>query len=83
MVAVSWLIGVYYNVVIAHVLLYMIASFRSLWAGLPWISCDNYWNTKLCVEPVYAVESNSTSGNDTMASNITVTGTSTSIDYYI
>ncbi|KAK2188076.1 hypothetical protein NP493_144g01030 [Ridgeia piscesae] len=35
MVAVSWLIAVYYNVVIAHVLLYLFASFRSVTGNLP------------------------------------------------
>jgi solute carrier family 6 amino acid transporter-like protein 5/7/9/14 len=46
MVIVSWLIGLYYNVVICHVLYYLYASFTSV---LPWTSCDNEWNTKHCI----------------------------------
>lgn len=48
MVIVSWLIGLYYNVVIAHVLYYLYSSFTSV---LPWTTCDNDWNTKHCLIP--------------------------------
>lgn len=46
MVIVSWLIGLYYNVVICHVLYYLYASFTSV---LPWTTCNNDWNTKHCI----------------------------------
>lgn len=48
MVIVSWLIGLYYNVVIAHVLYYLYSSFTSV---LPWTTCDNDWNTVHCLIP--------------------------------
>jgi SNF family Na+-dependent transporter len=43
MVTVSWLIGLYYNVVISHCVFYLIVS---IWEGiqgndLPWTSCTN------------------------------------------
>lgn len=46
MVIVSWLIGLYYNVVISHVLYFLYSSFTS---ELPWSSCNNPWNTELCL----------------------------------
>ncbi|XP_012944276.1 sodium- and chloride-dependent glycine transporter 1 [Aplysia californica] len=46
MVIVSWLISLYYNVIIAQVLFYLFASFTD---SLPWISCDNPWNTNNCL----------------------------------
>lgn len=45
MVIVSWLIGLYYNVVISHVLYFLYASFTT---ELPWASCGNDWNTINC-----------------------------------
>lgn len=50
MVIVSWLIGLYYNVIIAHVLFYLFASFTS---ELPWKHCNNEWNTPSCREYNY------------------------------
>lgn len=47
MVTVSWLIGLYYNVVIAHTLFYLVSSFTS---KLPWEDCRNDWNTDNCVD---------------------------------
>nr|KAG5700325.1 hypothetical protein BaRGS_002671 [Batillaria attramentaria] len=46
MVIVSWLISLYYNVVISYVLFYLYASLTSV---LPWTSCDNDWNTPHCI----------------------------------
>ena len=51
MVAVDWLISLYYNVIIAHVLLYLFASLASIPTQLPWVSCDNWWNTPKCLMP--------------------------------
>ncbi|KAK3101074.1 hypothetical protein FSP39_000752 [Pinctada imbricata] len=50
MVIVSWLIGLYYNVIITHVLYYLAMSFTSV---LPWVGCDNEWNTEHCITPDY------------------------------
>ncbi|XP_041367483.1 sodium- and chloride-dependent glycine transporter 1-like [Gigantopelta aegis] len=46
MVMVSWLICLYYNVIISHVLFYLFASMRSV---LPWTTCGNAWNTNSCL----------------------------------
>ncbi|XP_074660842.1 sodium- and chloride-dependent glycine transporter 1-like isoform X2 [Tubulanus polymorphus] len=48
MVIVSWLIGLYYNVIIAHTIFYFFASMQSV---LPWTTCGNDWNTEHCVHP--------------------------------
>ena len=68
MVSVSWLIAVYYNVIIAHVMLYLFASIKSIFTGIPWISCDNEWNTERCLEVVYG---DSEDGSTEFASNMT------------
>ncbi|XP_048729154.2 sodium- and chloride-dependent glycine transporter 1-like isoform X2 [Ostrea edulis] len=75
MVIVSWLIGLYYNVIIAHVLYYLGASFTS---ELPWTSCNNEWNTPFCREYDYSSNKiignntqNSTLGNYTLTANVT------------
>ncbi|XP_053723568.1 solute carrier family 6 member 22, tandem duplicate 2 [Synchiropus splendidus] len=39
--------GVYYIIILAWSLLYLILSFSS---RLPWASCDNSWNTERCFE---------------------------------
>lgn len=46
MVIVSWLIGLYYNVVIAQTVYYFFASMTS---ELPWSNCNNTWNTNSCL----------------------------------
>ncbi|XP_064634023.1 sodium- and chloride-dependent glycine transporter 1-like [Lineus longissimus] len=60
MVIASWLISLYYNVIIAHVLLYFFMSMTSV---LPWTTCDNYWNTDACRMPP--------SKNDTLNATMT------------
>ncbi|XP_064634024.1 sodium- and chloride-dependent glycine transporter 1-like [Lineus longissimus] len=60
MVIVSWLISLYYNVIIAHILLYLFTSMTSV---LPWTTCDNYWNTDACLLPP--------SKNDTLNATMT------------
>lgn len=81
MVIVSWLIGLYYNVIIAHVLFYLFASFTS---ELPWKHCNNEWNTPSCREYNYRPPSalgngtyNSTAWNATYVVNTTFTHNST------
>lgn len=41
MVAVSFLVCVYYNVIIGWSLYYLFASFQGT---LPWTQCDQWWN---------------------------------------
>ena len=45
MMMISFLVAIYYNVIIAWVILYMFESFRK---EVPWKKCDNDWNTGLC-----------------------------------
>ena len=66
MVSVSWLIGVYYNVIISHVMLYLFASIASIGSDLlPWVTCDNWWNTENCLQPVYLTEGGNATLNNT------------------
>ncbi|BFZ16051.1 hypothetical protein BsWGS_19090 [Bradybaena similaris] len=46
MVIVSWLISLYYNVIIAQVLFYLFASFTN---ELPWTTCSTEWHTNSCL----------------------------------
>ncbi|PRD37328.1 UNVERIFIED_CONTAM: Sodium-dependent proline transporter [Trichonephila clavipes] len=45
MFLMSTLVGIYYNMILAWALFYLISSLRST---LPWSSCDNWWNTVAC-----------------------------------
>ncbi|XP_078613644.1 sodium- and chloride-dependent glycine transporter 2-like isoform X2 [Branchiostoma floridae x Branchiostoma japonicum] len=66
MVCVSFLVGIYYNVIIAYALFYLFASFTSY---LPWSDCNNPWNTpecatKACQQTVNATFQNITLGGE-------------------
>ncbi|VDN99006.1 unnamed protein product [Rodentolepis nana] len=48
MVAVSWIMSLYYNVIVAQALLYLFYSFTR---ELPWTHCNNTWNDpSTCVD---------------------------------
>ncbi|XP_041359744.1 sodium- and chloride-dependent glycine transporter 2-like isoform X3 [Gigantopelta aegis] len=47
MVMVSSLISMYYNMIIAWCIYYIIRSCSTM---MPWMTCTNWWNTALCVE---------------------------------
>ncbi|CAF3666325.1 unnamed protein product [Rotaria sp. Silwood1] len=53
----SFLCSIYYNVIIAWILFYFFASFRS---KLQWSDCGNWWNTERCANPEILNFSNST-----------------------
>ncbi|UJR35040.1 hypothetical protein I4U23_027816 [Adineta vaga] len=53
----SFLVSIYYNVIIAWCLFYFFASFRR---KLQWSDCGNWWNTPRCVNPETENLSNST-----------------------
>ena len=46
MVAVSGIVCIYYNVIMAWALYYMFHSFTT--GELPWATCGNWWNTPQC-----------------------------------
>ncbi|XP_070557643.1 sodium-dependent proline transporter-like [Ptychodera flava] len=46
MVVISFLVSVYYNVIISYTLFYFFASFTK---ELPWKTCGNDWNTENCM----------------------------------
>lgn len=42
MFLMSGLVGIYYNMILAWAMFYLLSSFSTT---LPWASCDNWWNT--------------------------------------
>ncbi|XP_071091475.1 sodium- and chloride-dependent glycine transporter 1-like [Haliotis cracherodii] len=46
--------GVLYNVIISWSMYYIYTSF---WSVLPWTTCDNWWNTPMCVSKLGNVSS--------------------------
>ncbi|XP_015518474.1 GABA neurotransmitter transporter-1B [Neodiprion pinetum] len=67
--------NVYYIVILAWALFYLLASLRS---DVPWRSCDNSWNTGYCIKPIDRLEANCwSSGQETICNtpigNVTAT----------
>lgn len=48
MVIISAVVSIYYNMIIAYAIYYMLVSFVYLDGGLPWESCGHEWNTPNC-----------------------------------
>lgn len=46
MIMVSFLVSIYYVVILAWILYFLFASFIS---PLPWTTCNNEWNTPNCL----------------------------------
>ncbi len=46
MIIITFLVSIYYNMLIAWTLYYFYASFT--FNDLPWSSCGNQWNTNKC-----------------------------------
>ncbi|XP_078602717.1 sodium- and chloride-dependent glycine transporter 1-like isoform X1 [Branchiostoma floridae x Branchiostoma japonicum] len=67
MVAISMMVGIYYNVVIAYTLYYLFASFT---ATLPWLTCNNPWNTDACIQDRSVLGANTTNSSLTNSSLI-------------
>ena len=44
-VLLMFYVGIYYNVIISYAIFFLFASFDGT---LPWIGCDNWWNTNAC-----------------------------------
>ncbi|CAD5111493.1 DgyrCDS801 [Dimorphilus gyrociliatus] len=51
MVAVSAMIGIYYNMIIAWAGYYLVMSFTKI-PNLPWDNCDNSWNSDECFDRI-------------------------------
>jgi hypothetical protein len=57
-------VNIYYAVIIAWGLFYLAMSFSSI-PGVPWTSCDNWWNSEHCYDPLLATTSPApTNGSD-------------------
>lgn len=69
MVLSTWMISLYYTVIISHTIHYMFSSMTSV---LPWDSCGNYWN-KNCLASNYTKIV--TAATTTMGSVTTTVGT--------
>ncbi|XP_054156343.1 sodium- and chloride-dependent glycine transporter 1-like isoform X2 [Oppia nitens] len=65
MFLMSGLVSIYYNMILAWGLFYLVSSFTTT---LPWKSCDNFWNTDACRR---FDAKNCTSHNGTMLANST------------
>lgn len=63
MFLLSTLVGIYYNMILAWALFYLVSSFTS---DLPWSSCDNWWNTAACQK---FDSNNCTASNGIMSEN--------------
>ncbi|XP_034825272.1 sodium- and chloride-dependent glycine transporter 1-like isoform X2 [Maniola hyperantus] len=48
MVIVSTIVMLYYNLIIAWTIYYMVVSFASIFYQLPWQNCDADWSTQYC-----------------------------------
>ncbi|BFZ15052.1 hypothetical protein BsWGS_18091 [Bradybaena similaris] len=48
MVIVSFIVCIYYNMIIAYAIYYMFVSFVNLDDQLPWENCGHWWNTQAC-----------------------------------
>jgi len=44
-VVISFLLSTYYNVILSWAIFYLLSSFQD---PLPWISCNNWWNSEFC-----------------------------------
>lgn len=47
---IVFFLDIYYCIIIAWTVFYLIASFTAL-PGLPWQDCGNWWNTETCFAP--------------------------------
>ena len=72
MMLMSFIVAIYYNMIIAYILRYLFASFTTT---LPWQSCKPEWIPLGCYDRIHGVQ-NATAANSTI-----VNGSSVSIRY--
>lgn len=68
-IALSTLVSIYYNVVIAYALFYLLVTFVSFDGSVPWATCGNEWNTQFCITESIKLTDDM---NDTQKLNITL-----------
>ncbi|XP_046391342.1 sodium-dependent proline transporter-like isoform X2 [Ischnura elegans] len=79
MVTVSLIVCIYYNVIMSYTVFYMVASFAS---EVPWSKCDPAWaDMETCYVRGSTPAHNTSSGNNTMATNSTYKETA-SLQYW-
>ncbi|NXM02986.1 S6A12 protein, partial [Tyrannus savana] len=61
---IEWYLNIYYIVILSWALFYLFSSFNSV---LPWASCNNPWNSDLCVD----ILNRSSLDNGTLPANAT------------
>ena len=44
-VVISFFLSTYYNVILSWALFYLVSSFQD---PLPWVGCNNWWNSEFC-----------------------------------
>jgi len=59
-VVISFLLSTYYNVILSWALFYLISSFQD---PLPWVACNNWWNSEFCFKNSENISSVSTFAN--------------------
>jgi len=72
MMAMSFMVCIYYNMIIAYILRYLFASFTTT---LPWQSCRPEWMQYGCYERLQGVQNTTSAANTTLV-NATSTCTS-------
>ncbi|XP_046744690.1 sodium- and chloride-dependent GABA transporter 1-like [Diprion similis] len=61
---IVFFLDVYYCIIIAWTLFYLIATFANL-PGLPWSGCGNWWNTENCFSAEEAIQDHEKHANTT------------------
>ncbi|KAK3100556.1 hypothetical protein FSP39_021741 [Pinctada imbricata] len=68
-IIISAMTAIYYNVVIAYALFYLLVSLVSFDGGVPWATCGNPWNTDACRTEAIKITDDM---NETLKVNLTL-----------
>jgi len=69
-------LDIYYCVIIAWTFFYLFATFTAL-PGLPWDTCDGWWNTEYCFKAT-----DNMTANDNLLKNMTINKTTTPVEEF-